>query len=282
MRGMMMRLASLLALLLTCLPTSAGTQIWVRGVSPQKGWYDANKTLTHDRNLCWAATAANMIAWWQDQHADTAARTAMPQGASAAWDTLRRAFSDCSGDTYFSLRWWFSGEMPPEKMPPTDFGRTQGGYCRELLPAAEAFPGHFLLTEDPPTGMSARIRELLEGGYAIGIGIRRLDKETRTQILPIWHMLSLWGAEFDDESGQITRVFLSDSDDVYGEWPRYQRGLFAADVQTGVTVYDEGKPLEGFILRNRVGWFKGNATVTTLVALHADTAVGTKEASAQE
>ncbi len=281
MRGMLKRLLPLLFPLLAA-AAHAGTCIWVRGVSPQSGWYDADKTLTNDHNLCWAATAANMVAWWQDRNAELCARTAAPRGVDAAWETLRQAFADCSGDTFFSLRWWFSGEMPPDKMPPTQFGRTQGGYCRDLLPAAAPFPERCLFVEEPKQGMSARLRELLEGGYAVGIGIRRLDKETRTQIQPVWHMLSLWGAEFDDETGLCTRVFLTDSDDIYGEWSKYQRGLFAAEVQTGTTVYEDGKPLEGFILKNRIGWFKGNATITTLVALHADTAVPTKPGAKEQ
>lgn len=248
---------------------AAGTTYWVKGVSPAGGWYDADKTLQGDEKMCWAATAANMTAWWQDRHPEAAADG--PQGAEAIWATFRKAFDGSAGETYLALQWWFSGKTPPQAMPQTEEGKALGGWLKARVESkGTPFPGQDVLLEEPSTGMSQRIKELLCKGYAVGIGIRRLDKEHH--ILPVWHMLSLWGIEYDEERNCITRVYLTDSDDIAGEWPKYQRGLFAADAVEANLVNENGKPFTGLILRNRVGWFKGNCTVTTLVALHENTA----------
>lgn len=253
-----------------------GTTYWVKGVSPTGGWYDADKTLQGDEKMCWAATAANMLAWWQDKHPEAAADG--PQGAEEVWGTFRKAFDGSAGETYLALQWWFSGKTPPQAMPQTEEGKTLGGWLKARVEEkGTPFPGQDVLLEEPAEGMSRRIKELLCNGYAVGIGIRRLDKEHH--ILPVWHMLSLWGIEYDEERECITRVYLTDSDDIAGEWPKYQRGLFAADATEADLVNEKGRPFAGLILRNRVGWFKGNCTITTLVALHEDTACAKEEVS---
>ena len=43
-------------------------ETWTLGVSSERGWYDANKTLAPgDDNLCWAASASNILNWWEDR-----------------------------------------------------------------------------------------------------------------------------------------------------------------------------------------------------------------------
>ena len=49
--------------------TGTGT-VWANGVSELGGWYDVNKSSLEDghreANMCYAASAANLIAWWQN------------------------------------------------------------------------------------------------------------------------------------------------------------------------------------------------------------------------
>ena len=264
-------LRRLLPLLLFCLCSQAdAAAYWTRGVTPQSGWFDADKVLPADRNKCWAASASNLVAWWQAQNPEASAQTQAPQGLDKVWETLKNSFDDISGDTYSAVRWWFNGDTPPKPMPPNAYGATQGAYCKELITAAERpFPGQDVLLESPKENMSRRIKELLEGGYALGIGIRRIDKNFT--IIPAWHMLSLWGIEYDEEKELITRVYLTDSDDIAGEWPKYQRGIFAAEAVLHDVTDEKGETRPGLILYNKVGWFKANCTITTLVGLHADT-----------
>lgn len=251
--------------------TANATEYWVQGVSPTGGWQDANKTLENDRSLCWAATAANMLAWWQAQQMPFHPQEAEPRGISSIWQTLRDSFQDGGGETYNTLVWWFNGSKLPAAMKRTDYGMGIGGYYRQHASVCGAdFPAPFILQETPRQGMSERIKELLCNGYAIGIGIRRIDREKK--ILPYWHMLSLWGIEYDEETRCITRVYLTDSDDIAGEWPHYQHGLFAADVTEQPVVDEKGDTFTGLTLRNKIGWFKNNAVITTLIALNAQTA----------
>lgn len=256
-----------LLLCLFCLLCSAAeaATYWVKGVSPAAGWQDANKTLESDRSLCWAATAANMLAWWQERNPELTAASAAPRGIGAIWESLREGFEDGGGETYNTLVWWFRGGELPAAMHRTPAGMQLGGY----YPAAaegRVFPAEAILQEEPKSGISLRLKELLSQGYAVGIGIRRIDKEHH--LLPHWHMLSLWGIEYDETLQRVTRVYLTDSDDIAGAWPRFQRGLFAADAFEAPLKDDQGRDFTGLILRNRVGWFKGNAVITTLIALH--------------
>lgn len=266
----MQRFLPLLCSLCCALLASAeGATYWVKGVSPTAGWQDANKTLENDRSLCWAATAANMLAWWQERNPNAAVETE-PRGIGALWQSLRRGFEDGGGETYHTLVWWFKGGDLPAAMHRTPAGLQLGGYRAAALEGTD-FPAQAILQEEPKSGMSARLKELITQGYAVGIGIRRIDKERH--LLPYWHMLSLWGIEYDEERQCITRVYLTDSDDVAGEWPRYQRGLFAADAAEVAMQDDKGQDFTGLILRNRIGWFKNNAVITTLIGLHEHAAL---------
>lgn len=250
--------------------TAEGTTYWVKGVSPTAGWQDANKTLENDRSLCWAATSANMLAWWQERNPEAAADSAAPRGIGSIWDALRNGFEDGGGETYNTLVWWFKGGELPAAMHRTPSGMQLGGYYAARLEGKD-FPAQSILQEEPKSGMSARLKELLVNGYAVGIGIRRIDKELHLQ--PYWHMLSLWGIEYDEEKQCVTRVYLTDSDDVAGEWPKYQRGLFAAEVREYPMKDDKGQDFTGLVLCNRIGWFKANAVITTIIALHEHAAL---------
>ena len=270
-------LALSLAMLPLCAaePPAPATH-WVKGVTAEKGWHDANKDRPEDGHKCWAATAANMLAWWQDRNPHLAARPGAPCGLGEIWDTFRRAFTDCPGETFLSLQWWFSGLLDRKEFIRTPYGMTCGGYYKDLLGGTVTrFPGQYLMWQNIAENSSARITELIDQGYAIGIGIRRLDKDKR--ILPVWHMLSLWGAETDPATGQITRVYLTDSDDVSGNWPKYQRGLFPATATMQEVTDEKGNKTSGLVLCADSGWFKDNCIITTIVMLRADTAATTPE-----
>lgn len=68
---------------------ATATEYWVDGVSRNGGWYDAvkygNLNDSRDSNLCWAASAANMLQWWQ-------ARYEIPEGipnGDEIWNDIR-------------------------------------------------------------------------------------------------------------------------------------------------------------------------------------------------
>ncbi len=248
---------------------SAAT-FWVEGVSLKSGWYDADKDSRDVGNMCWAATASNMLAWWQDRNPQF--KEMGPQGHEAIWNTYRQAFQNCSGEPFYVLQWWFNGVLATDKIKLTDYGKGQGGYYKRLAESCgRPFPGTDLKWETVAANSSTRLRELMEQGYAVAIGIRRLDDHNK--ILPVWHMLSLWGVEFDEKTQQVTAVYLTDSNDSMGEWPTVQKGLFRAAATMREVTDEKGGKTCGLVLRTREGWFKDNALITTLVELKADAAV---------
>lgn len=250
--------------------TAATTTYWAKGVNADSGWHDADKSMQNDTKLCWAAAAANLIAWWQDLHPHVESES--PKGIDEVWAKFRASFQDGGGETLHSLRWWFSGGNLPGAMRRTEEGQKAGNYYSEMmrnyLDTGHSFPGTDLIQEEPKTNMSERLKELLTSGYGIGIGIRRIDENKK--ILPHWHMLSLWGIDYDDKKQCVTRVYLTDSDDVLPNISQSQKGLFSADVTTHEMVNDKGQPFTGLVLRNEAGWFRDNAVITTLIALNAD------------
>ena len=264
-----MRIPSLLwAAALLAAATCQASTLWVKGVTAERGWYDADKSLERDGDLCWGSTAANMVAWWQDLHPRETAASGAPAGITAVWDAMRTAFLDNTGSTYHCLRWWMDGTPPPPQMrlaPGAGGGRHAPAPLREsdvLLYKAPAFDG----TGD----LSATLRGLLERGYSVALGLRQYDADGH-ELLAGGHMVSLWGLEFDKESGRVTRLYLTDSDDVVGNWPQHQKGLFAADCTPVPDLrYAGGTPFPGLTLTTALGWFRPNTTITTIVALHAD------------
>ncbi len=243
---------------------------WVEGVTPQHGWYDADKDSRDVGNMCWAATASNMLAWWQDRNPQF--KQMGPQGHQAIWNTYRKAFPNSSGEPFYVLQWWFNGVLATDKIKLTDFGKGQGGYYKQLTESCgRAFPGTDLKWETVADNSSERLRELISQGYAVAIGIRRLDDFNK--ITPVWHMLSLWGVEYDEETHQVTAVYLTDSNDSMGEWPTVQKGLFRAAATMREVTDEKGNKTCGLVLKTPEGWFKDNALITTLVELQADAAV---------
>ena len=255
------------AALLAGAPCNAAS-LWVRGVTTERGWYDADKCLDKDGDLCWGTTAANMAAWWQDRHPQEAKSSKAPKGISAVWETFKNAFLDGTGSTYHCLRWWMDGATPPPQMrlaPGAPQGRHAPAPLREgdlLLYKAPAYDGS--------GDISATLRGLLERGYSVALGLRQYDANGHG-LLSGGHMVSLWGLEYDDKTGAVTRLYLTDSDDVAGNWPQHQKGLFAADCSPVPDLhYAGGTPFPGLTLTTALGWFRPNTTITTIVALHAD------------
>ena len=63
-------------------PQTGKSVVFVEGVSREQGWYDVNKVgkgENGDINMCWAASAANIIEWWQDRYVSKGG--ALPEGA---------------------------------------------------------------------------------------------------------------------------------------------------------------------------------------------------------
>jgi MYXO-CTERM domain-containing protein len=84
------------------------------------GWYYANKNNIWDEPgevddyLCYAASAANLIAWWQDNHRKVASENA-PKKLEDIWQTYVRnnQIPGSGGTTCAAINWWLSGVYSP-------------------------------------------------------------------------------------------------------------------------------------------------------------------------
>lgn len=90
--------------------------IWVDGVSAESGWFDANKSSTTkaDDMMCYAASASNLIAWWQNRLPGVPSGT--PTKLDAIWSTYVAAANNGEkngGNVASSLNWWLSGIYSP-------------------------------------------------------------------------------------------------------------------------------------------------------------------------
>ena len=92
--------------------------VWAMGVSKEGGWYDADKnddwSGDADDCLCYAASASNLIAWWQDSDRAVASEEA-PKKLEDIWQTYVRSNQlwDSGGSTLAAINWWISGVYSP-------------------------------------------------------------------------------------------------------------------------------------------------------------------------
>ena len=226
--------------------------LWVDGVSLSGGWYDANKVNPYaedgDNNLCWAASAANLIAWWQDKYQ---VPSGTPADIDSIWSTYKSgANADTGGDTHAALQWWLTGVYVPLNSEEEDrsiFSKSDTstltaweGYYYDLY--GEEMYGSFnfhtwswendlwdFFCGDYRNEVSTdNIISLIAGGCGMGLAITN-DSGS------LGHAITLWGLEYDSETNSISRMWLTDSDDAqYSELYNWfeQDGLFSVDVES--------------------------------------------------
>ncbi|MBR5895853.1 MAG: IdeS/Mac family cysteine endopeptidase [Akkermansia sp.] len=63
--------------------------VWATGVSKEEGWYDANKNAPWDGDaddlMCYAACAANLVAWWQNGEYGKKLTSSAPGDIDSIW-----------------------------------------------------------------------------------------------------------------------------------------------------------------------------------------------------
>lgn len=92
------------------LSTVAAAQVWVDGVSAEQGWIDyekAPKGGDGDDLLCWAASASNIIDYWQQRYI---VPVNTPTGG-AIWETFKSScVMDTGGRFISAMQWWLGGD----------------------------------------------------------------------------------------------------------------------------------------------------------------------------
>lgn len=245
-------LLSALIALITCsaaVNQASGATLWVDGVNQTSGWYDANKKDPYsddgDNDLCWAASASNLVAWWQDKYETPAG---VPNNIDAIWSTYKNnVAADVGGDTHAAILWWVTGVYQPtneEERKRSIFAT----YDSSTLPEWDGYYFEdygdkmlkyrddeelkwvspledFLCATDRQTVTSDNIVSLLTQGCGLGLGLSQDGNSN------FGHAITLWGIEYNSDTNDISRMWLTDSDDA--QYSRYdQDGLFAVDVES--------------------------------------------------
>lgn len=250
-------------LLLPALVTGAAvahaetTTYWAKGVDANGGWYDVDKTTdANDDEMCYAASASNLIAWWQNM------QPSVPSGTPTKVDDIFNRYIGASasggkkgGDTGWALAWWISGVYMPEnateaarwlvpdvtpQADSSDLEAFDGYYAKQLGLTAEQmvqFCGAHIEEQEGESYVTSsyspsygRVGErdfgtLLTSGYGIGLGLKYTEGGKTGA-----HAVTLWGAEYD-ASGNLQKLWLTDSDDAQEKnWHEENDGLFAATV----------------------------------------------------
>ena len=249
----------LLVAALAGLPPVQGTEYWVLGTSQTEGWYDVNKTFSQDfpdSQLCWAASASNMLAWWQDHNPEYNDLAAMdtPKGAQDIFDTFKTAFYNKGGVQYNGILWFMVGTNIPNQKP---LDPPLGGYYKEaIIQLSDERPTYSWFEDASELGdasfVSQYIKEALQEGFSLGLGIIGDTMQ---------HAVTLWGIDFNEETQMIEKMYLTDSDDIFltnGDVPT----LFEAScraVQKELETTEGGKEMLEVLgiasTRNGVTWY---------------------------
>ena len=220
---------------------------FAEGVSLESGWYDVNKvkdgTVNGDINMCWAATAANILQWWQDRYVEQG--NTLPEGCpDGKGETYELAIMEVfhsqwdntyGGHAFHAVKWYFEGVNVCEgwNRQAQPLQRGSGGYFKHVWEQIEPYmyTGHDLgYTQDynnyylwgsgsglNATGRLKAFTELVE--LFIDKGMTSMAIAQRENYGGVHHSVTLWGYEKDNETGLLTRVWITDSDDS-AQWPR--------------------------------------------------------------
>lgn len=224
-------------LALACGSQVVAREIWTKDVSLNGGYFDADKSYAEpndgDNLLCWAASASNMIAWWQNQNPNAAAAAHAPSSLEEIWGVYKNTFVDQGRDRYCGIDWWFNGKTDWNSDGLADIKNpdSKGGYYKDLITDSMGFSTETLWQESifDCQYFSATVKELLEGGCVVGLGIEMLTMgaDQALHIKPYsGHAITLWGIDYDDSQQVITKMWVSDSDDRQGVYAEYEHDIF--------------------------------------------------------
>ena len=115
-----MKLSRTVFLLVTSAIIAQADTVWAPGVSSGSGSFDyekvrGNEYYNDDSGMCWAASASNIISWWQTQNAANLSGVALPNDSDTSpWDIFRilcvgTPVEDSGSNPRFAYSWWING-----------------------------------------------------------------------------------------------------------------------------------------------------------------------------
>ncbi len=157
---------------------------------PGLGWYNTNQ---NGLDMCWAATASNILHWWLDQNRTYVDRFIEQTGRdiprtfheahnSDIFNNFVDHWPNAGNGTHIGFGWFLTGS---DKIG-------GGAYFKEVfngsVPVSDFMVSWALQRKD----LNRMLEEAFEKGCAISIGINAMNGGAP-------HALTVWGAHFDDE-----------------------------------------------------------------------------------
>lgn len=163
-------------------------------------WQDAEKDWSGDSQMCWAATASNVLTWggWQ-----------VPQfhNEELIFEEFEARWADKRGWEEYALRWWFDGTDP-------------GGGRIDVPGGGNYWSSYTFSNYYKPMNASANQMEKLDqdlaNGYASILLVRGINHSGA-------HVITAWGYDYHYEGTQkkYDAVWVTDSDDGVNDLRRY-------------------------------------------------------------
>lgn len=213
-----------IATALFAVPANAET-VWADGVSKKTGWIDINKNWQTDKFHCWAASAANIIAWWQEKVGEERIPAGTPKGADAIFTAISDTFVDCGRGADIAWKWYFGGCDLVEFNYEHDFrnpenARTSGrfwqnnilkkyGWAKPRQGVPAYIEAGFAYDTSPDARNAERLAETIVRLFKEGKGIT-LDLGPGGAF-PQGHAITLWGIDY--RGNRIKSLYITDSDD---------------------------------------------------------------------
>ena len=239
--------------------TEGKTIVFADGVSVQSGWYDVNKVGQGDKNgdinMCWAASASNMIQWFQDRY--VAAGNTLPTTAVNGADpdgiyelALMKMYHDewdnsHGGHVQQAIPWYFEGSLQggeyasagSQAVPETDGGYWSSiwndvyqniyhGYEEIIIPGVieylntytTCYNNYYIWGNGTDHAGVQRLKifsDLVVECFRYGMAAMSIC--LNPNFVSASHATTLWGYEIDNSTGLLTRVWITDSDDLTTE-----------------------------------------------------------------
>lgn len=209
-----------------------------------------------DINMCWAASCSNIIQWWQDRYvaagnslpanavtgpgANGTYQLALMDMYHSLWDNSR------GGSIAMGIEWYFNGRNIEQYASPGSIAvpldENSGGYYEDIW-ESQILPNTFhdyVHVIVPGTIEFDNLISIDVNNYTVwggGSGLSGIDRLKKFSDLVVeymsrgmmsltislnangglMHATTLWGYEIDNATGVLTKVWLTDSDDLETE-----------------------------------------------------------------
>ena len=209
-----------------------------------------------DINMCWAAASSNMIQWWQDRYVAAGNKLpstaisgpgtktytsygpyelALMEIFHSDWDNSR------GGNVEYAIPWYFEGNLyDGQYMSYTATPKTSGGYWKSQWSSIEPYIYRGYQSDLFPNQWSNMYTHCYNNYYLWGQGsslqgnerlkyvsnlivecfergMASLTVSLSSSLSSNHHAVTLWGYEIDNATGLITRMWITDSDDMEKE-----------------------------------------------------------------